>query len=148
MWSYIAYTPRSGNRRKYIAESGVYIWQFTTAAQRNGTMEWPIPPSTHYRRATASTIEPPYSVLAQQPKRRTNLHKFARLFVQRYSAYLVCWTTHGWTDATASRWLATILTDANDNFTCQAVDPGIVLGPVCKSLPPLPAELWGWAFYC
>ena len=59
-----SYTPRSGDRReytaesgvyistatKYIAESGVYIWQFTTAAQRNGiifTMKWPTLPSTH-----------------------------------------------------------------------------------------------------
>ena len=45
-----SYTPRGGDRREYIgesgvynstareyiAESGVYIWQFTTAAQRNG----------------------------------------------------------------------------------------------------------------
>ena len=30
-----------------------------------------------------------------------------------------------------SHQLATILMDANDNFTCQAVDPGIALGPVC-----------------
>ena len=34
-------------------------------------------------------------------------------------------------DATASRQLATTLTDADDNFTLQAVDPGIALGPVC-----------------
>ena len=30
------------------------------------------PQVSHYRRATASTIEPPCSVLAQQPKRHTN----------------------------------------------------------------------------
>ena len=50
MRSYIAYTPRSGDRREYIAESGVYIWKFTTAAQRNVyvfPMEWPILPSPH-----------------------------------------------------------------------------------------------------
>ena len=39
----------------------------------------------------------------------------------------MCGTTHGWT---ASRQLATILTDADDNLTRQAVDPGIALGPV------------------
>ena len=44
---------------------------------------------------------------------------------------MVCGTTHGWTVATASRQLATTLTDADDNFTEQAVDPGIALGPVC-----------------
>ena len=34
---------------------------------------------------------------------------------------------------TAPRQLAgTTLTDANDNFTRQAVDPGIALGPVCN----------------
>ena len=43
----------------------------------------------------------------------------------------MCGTTHGWTGATASQQLATILTDADDNFTPQAVDPGIALGPVC-----------------
>ena len=32
--------------------------------------------------------------------------------------------THDWTDATASRQLATTLTDADDNFTRKAVDPG------------------------
>ena len=88
-----SYTPRSGDRREYIAESvvyistareyiaesGVYIWQFITAAQRNGiffVLQWngQFPPvlTIAYRKATASTIEPPYSVLAQQPKRRTN----------------------------------------------------------------------------
>ena len=36
--------------------------------------------------------------------------------MQRHSAYLVCWTTHGWTDATASRQLTTTLTDGDDNF--------------------------------
>ena len=63
MGSYMAYRPRSCDRREYIAESGVYIstareyiaesgvyiWQSViTAAQRNGfcfAMEWPIPPS-------------------------------------------------------------------------------------------------------
>ena len=25
MWTYMAYTPRSGNHREYIVESGVYI---------------------------------------------------------------------------------------------------------------------------
>ena len=50
--------------------------------------------------------------------------------MQRHSAYLVCRTTHGWTHATASRQLATTLTDANNNFTRQAVDPELALGPV------------------
>ena len=36
MQSYMAYTPHCCARREYIAESGMYIWQFTTAAQRNG----------------------------------------------------------------------------------------------------------------
>ena len=64
------------------------------------------------------------------------------------SSYLVCGTTHGWT---ASHQLATILTDADDNFTRQVVDPGIVLGRVCifnKLLPPLPAVPGCWTFYC
>ena len=56
----VAYTPRSGDRRKYIAESGVYISTareyiagifgklFTIAAQKTEdffwfAMEWPIP---------------------------------------------------------------------------------------------------------
>ena len=39
-------------------------------------------------------------------------HKFSWLFMQRHSPYLVCWTTHGWTDATASWQLATTLTMA------------------------------------
>ena len=82
--SYIAYTPRSCDCREYIAESGVYIstagsillsqWcifgnsqlqhretEFFLFLQWNGQFS----PSPHYRRATASTIEPPYSVLAQ-----------------------------------------------------------------------------------
>ena len=72
--------------------------------------------------------------------------------MEQYSAYLVCWTTHGWTDATASRLLATTLMDSNDNFTHQAVDPGIVLGPVCilQVMPP-PCQLnceAAWALYC
>ena len=46
------------DRREDIAESWVNIWQFTTAAQRNGVfaMEWPV----LTRRATAGIIEPPY----------------------------------------------------------------------------------------
>ena len=39
---------------------------------------------------------------------------------------------HGWTDATAPQRLAdTTLTGAEANFTRQADDPEIVLGPVC-----------------
>ena len=50
---------------------------------------------------------------------------------------------HGWTDATASQLLATILTDADDNSTRQAVDPGIVLDQFVfdELLLPLPVEL-------
>ena len=51
MGSYMAYTPRSCDRREYIAESGVYIWQFKTAAQKRiffvFALEWPILPSPH-----------------------------------------------------------------------------------------------------
>ena len=36
--------------------------------------------------------------------------------MQWHSAYLVCWTTYGWTDTTVSQQLATTLTDGNDNF--------------------------------
>ena len=46
----------------------------------------------------------------------------------------MCGTTHGRTDATASQQLATTLTDTDDNFTCQVVDPRIALGPVCIRL--------------
>ena len=63
----------------HIAESGVYIWQIIHNCSTEKrkiffvfAMEWPIPPSLHYWRATANIIEPPYSVLAQQPKCRTN----------------------------------------------------------------------------
>ena len=108
MGSYMAYRPRSFDRREYIAESGVYIstareyiaesgvyiWQSViTAAQRNGklfVLQWngQFPPvlTIAYRRAIASTIEPPYSVLAQQPKRCTNLPGYSC----SDSAYLVC----------------------------------------------------------
>ena len=80
--------------REYIAESGVYIWQSViTAAQRNGklfVLQWngQFPPvlTIAYRRAVASTMEPPYSVLAQQPKRRTKLPGYSC----SDSAYLVC----------------------------------------------------------
>ena len=80
--------------REYIAVSGVYIWQSViTAAQRNGklfVLQWngQFPPvlTIAYRRAIASTIEPPYSVLAQQPKCRTNLPGY----LCSDSAYLMC----------------------------------------------------------
>ena len=65
-------------------------------------------------------------VLAQQPKCHTNF----QVYSCSYSTYLVCGTMHSWIDATASWQPATILTDADDNFTRQAVDPGIALGPV------------------
>ena len=55
--------------------------------------------------------------------------------MQRHSAYLVCGTTHGWTDATASRQIATTLTDAYDYFTRQAVDPGIALVSQARPFP-------------
>ena len=48
-------------------------------------MEWPIPPSPHYRRATANIIEPPYSVLAQQPKHHTNFPGYS------YSDTVITW---------------------------------------------------------
>ena len=57
-----------------------------------------------------------YSVLNEPGTTAKASHKFSWLFVQLHSAYLVCWTTHGWTDATASRQLATTLTDGDDNF--------------------------------
>ena len=68
-----------------------------------------------------ATVRAPelYWVLAQQPKCHTNF----KFYSFSCSAYLVSGTTHGWTDTTASWQLATILTDANDNFTRQAVDP-------------------------
>ena len=51
--------------------------------------------------------------------------------MQQHSVYLVCKATHSWTLATVVWQLATTLTDADDNFTHQIVDPGIELGPVC-----------------
>ena len=46
--------------------------------------------------------------------------------------YLVCGTMHGWTDATASRQLATTLTNADDNFRlARWLIQGQRLGPVC-----------------
>ena len=81
MRSYMAYTPRSGDRREYIAESGVYVFnrkgcRGVYLAIHNCSTEKRIffflfCNGMANRRATASTIEPPYSVLAQQPKRRT-----------------------------------------------------------------------------
>ena len=58
-----------------------------------------------------------YSVLYEPGTTAKASHKLVSwLFVQLHSAYLVCWTTHGWTDTTASRQLATTLTDGDDNF--------------------------------
>ena len=86
--------------------------KFATAAQRNETfvfaMEGQFSPVLT-RRATANTIEPPVMTVfstycttwAQQPKRLTNFPGYSC----SDTAYLVCWTTHGWTDATASRQL-------------------------------------------
>ena len=79
--------------REYIAESGVYIWQFITAAQRN-KVQWncQFPPT-------------PSSQCSD-------------------SAYLVCWTTHGWTASQhyPYRQMLSIISLARQ---------GIVLGPVC-----------------
>ena len=99
------------------------------------------------RIVTASTIQSPRTVLlAQQPKHHTNFKFFFFFFLCSCSSYLVCGTMHGWT---GSQQLATILTDADDSFTHQAVDPGcqdkFVFG---ESSPPLPVELGCWAFYC
>ena len=96
----------------------------TTAAQRKEfcfAMEGSIL-SGLTRSAAASTI-----LLAQQPKLHTNLEFYSC----SCSAYLVCGTMHSWADTTASQQLTTILIDADDNFTSQAVDPGLALGPVC-----------------
>ena len=43
--------------------------------------------------------------------------------MQRHGAHLEGGTIHGWTDVIAFRQLAITLTDPDDSFTCQVVDP-------------------------
>ena len=50
--------------------------------------------------------------------------------MQRHSAHLEGGIIHGWTDVTAFRQLAITLTDADDSFTCQVVEPVLYIGPV------------------
>ena len=64
--------------------------------------------------------EPPRTVFstyctsrAQQPK---HLTKFPGYSCSYTALTWGCWTKHGWTDATASRQLATTLTDGDNNF--------------------------------
>ena len=76
------------------------VKKFTTAAQRNGIHVFadqfsPVPT----RRGTSTTAKAS--------------HKFFWLFIQWHSVYLVRWTTHGWTDTTASQQVANTLTDNN-----------------------------------
>ena len=135
-----------------IAESGMYIfnhkgvycwvrgvylaiqncstekWKFFVFA-----MEWSILPSPHYESHCQHYRAPIlYSLLPQQPKHHINFPG------NLWSNTVLTWCVEPRT------------ADADDNFARQAVDPGIALGPVVfdESLPPVPAELWGWAFYC
>lgn len=76
-------------------------------------------------------LESPCTVLNTSTTAKVS-HKFSRLFMQWHSAYSVCGTKRGWTDATDSWQLATTLMDTDKiNLTRQVVDPGIALGPVC-----------------
>ena len=70
-------------------------------------------------------IEPPYCT--EYKHNSQSVTQISSLFVQLQFLLGVWNHMHSWT---ASHQLATILTDADDNFTRQVVDPGIALGPV------------------
>ena len=107
--------------REYIAESGVYksvtagsvllSQGCTTAAQRNGNfccffLQWNGHFSPVLNRMPA--LYSPHSLLAQRPKHHTT-------FCGAIQCLLGVLNYHSWTDATASRRLATTLMNADDN---------------------------------
>ena len=101
----------------------------TTAAQRNQKFCFLQCRKGQFRQSSLGELPPaPMYRLSTSTTAKAS-HRFSSLLMQQHSVYLVCRTMHDWTDATASRQLAPTLTNGDDNFTRQVVDPAV--GPVC-----------------
>ena len=81
-----------------------------------------------------------YSVLAQPPKRHMDFWVYS--FSNTGLTCMVCRIVHAQLDRCYCFWLlATTLTDASDNFTCQEVDPEIA---VLYSMSHCRHCQWNW----